>query len=270
MKQNCFLAFVTGLALFMGVAGQAGADAVYASYTGSQQGVTIRDVNTLNQYVWFNTGINASGINVDSGNNIYLPAGNQIRKYSLSGSLLVKMTFPISSINYTDVAVSGNKVYASYTGSQQGVTIRDANTLNQLSYFNTGINASGIAVDSSNNIYLSAGNRLRKYNSGGTLLVEMVFPDAGINYTGIAVSGDKVYASYTGSQQGVTTRDANTLNQFSYFDTGINASGIALDSSNNIYLSAGNRLRKYNGTGSLLAEMVFPDARINYSGITVK
>lgn len=270
MRKINLSSLIVGLSLSLGLAGQACADAVYASYKGSQQGVTIRDVNTLNQYVSFNTGINASGINVDASNNIYLPSGNQLLKYNLSGNLVTKMVFPVSSINYTDVAVSGNKLYASYTGSQQGVTIRDTNNLAQLKYFNTGINASGIAVDTSNNIYLAAGNRLRKYDSNGTMLVEMIFPIASINYTSISVVGKKVYASYTGSQQGVTIRDANTLKQFSSFNTGIDATGIAVDSSSNIFLSSGNSLRKYNTTGSLLTKMIFPIKSINYTGITVK
>jgi hypothetical protein len=187
MNKNGILKIIIGLTFLTGITGHACADAVYASYMGSQQGVTIRDVNTLNQYVFFNTGINASGISVASNNDIYLAAGNHLRRYSLSGALLVDMAFPDPAINYTDVAVGGNKIYASYTGSQLGFTIRDASTLAQLSYCTTGIQANGIAVDSSSNIYLAAGNHLRKYKANCTPLVDMAFPIASIIYTGVYV-----------------------------------------------------------------------------------
>ena len=270
MKHRKLSGFIVVVALALGLSAQVMADAVYSSYMGSQQGVTIRDVNTLNQYVFRNTGINATGIAVDSDNNFYLPSANQIRKYNLTGSLLVNMTFPISSIVYTDVAVSGNKLYASYRGSQQGVTIRNTSNLNQLSFFNTGINASGIAVDSAQNIYLAAANHIRKYNSSGRLLVDMTFPDARINYTAVSVKGNYVYATYTGSQQGVTKRDISTLNQVQFFNTGVNADGISLDAQNNIYISAGNSIRKYRNNGTLVKNMTFPDTRIIYTGIAIK
>lgn len=270
MNRKFFSKLIIGLGLAIGIASHASADAVYASYDGSQLGFTIRDVNTLNQYIWHDTGVSASGIAVDSNNNVYMPSTNHIRKYDLSGNLLVNMTFPDSGIIYTDVAVNGNRLYASYKGSQKGVTTRDTGTLNQLSYFNTGVNANGIAVDANNNIYIAAANQIIKYNSTGTVLVKMTFPISSINYTGVAINGNFVYACYTGSQQGVTKRDINTLNQVQYFNTGINASGISLDAGGNIFLTAGNHIRKYNNGGTMLKDMTFPISSINYTGVAIK
>ena len=183
---NDFLKIIAGVTLSVGIVGLANANTVYSSYTGSQQGFTVRDANTLKQDSFCGTGINANGISVDSSSNVYLAAGNHLVKYSTNCKLLKDMTFPDSTINYTDVAVNGNKVYASYTGSQQGFTIRDANTLDQSSYCGTGINANGISVDSSSNVYLAAGNHLIKYSANCKLLKDMAFPDSTINYTGIA------------------------------------------------------------------------------------
>jgi|GEM_PF-1647355 len=271
MKLKFITGVVAGLGLLLGVASQAQADAVYASYNGSQLGFTIRDVNTLNQYIWHDTGISASGIAVDSANNVYLTAANHIRKYDLAGGLLVDMTFPISSINYTNVAVNGNRIFATYNGSQLGFTIRNTSDLNQLKFCQTGVNASGIAVDASGNVYTTSGNHIRKYDSNTcNMLVDMAFPDARINYTSVLAKDGLVYATYTGSQQGVTKRDANTLAQLLWFNTGVNASGISLDASNNIYISAGNHLIKYSNTGSPLTNMTFPISNINYTGITIK
>lgn len=246
------------------------ADALYASYAGSQLGMTIRDVNTLNQYIWLDSNVSASGLTVNEQNEIYLSSGNVLLKYSLSGEGLARMTFPDAGIAYTDVAVSGKRLYASYSGTQLGVTIRDGDTLEQIRYFATGIEASAIAVDGKEGIYLAAGNRLHKYDSQGKLLVEMVFPDATIRYTGLAVRDGLLYASYTGSQLGISVREASSLKQLSYFATGVEASGLAVDSRGDLYLSADNRLRKYQRNGTLLNEMIFPDAGIRYTGVSVR
>ncbi len=270
MNLKKFTGFLAGLSLMLGTASQANADTLYASYNGPQLGFTIRDANTLSQHAWRDTGIVASGIAVDDSSNVYLPAANHLRKYSPDGTLLTDMAFPIASINYTDVAVNGDKLYATYKGSQLGVTVRNTSDLSQIRYFNTGISASGIAVDPSGNIYTTAANHIRKYDPAGKLLADMTFPIASINYTAIAFSGGHVYASYNGSQRGVTQRDANTLKQVQYFDTGINAEGISVDSGGNIYLSAGNRLRKYSNDGVLQQNMTFPVVGINYSGVAIK
>ncbi len=270
MNRKSFIGVLAGLGLMLGTAGQVNAEVLYASYTGSQLGFTIRHANTLKQYAWRDTGIVASGIAVDASNNVYLPAANHLRKYNSDGALLVDMTFPIPSINYTDVAVSGNKLYATYNGSQLGVTVRNTSDLSQTQYFNTGVSASGIAVDPSGNFYITADNHIRKYSPAGNLLVDMTFPIDSINYTAIAFSGGYVYASYNGSQLGVTKRDANTLKQVQYFDTSLDAEGISVSTEGNIYLSAGNQLRKYNNSGALQKDMTFPIPSINYSGVTIK
>ncbi|MDQ6963106.1 MAG: hypothetical protein Q9M28_11380 [Mariprofundaceae bacterium] len=110
-----------------------------------------------------------------------IPSANHIRKYNSRGTLLVDMTFPSASIIYTDVAVQGNRLYAAYQGSQQGVSIRDANTLKKNSYFNTGVDASR------NIIYLAAKNHFLKYDSSSKKLLDMTFPIKSIKYTDISI-----------------------------------------------------------------------------------
>lgn len=270
MKIKRLSGLLAGLTLMLGAASQADAGTLYAAYNGPQLGFTIRDANTLNQQAWRDTGIVAGGIAVDDGNNVYLPAANHLRKYSQDGTLLTDMAFPIASINYTDVAVNGEKLYATYNGSQLGVTVRNTSDLGQIRYFSTGVSASGIAVDPSGNVYITAANHIRKYDHAGNLLVDMAFPIASISYTAIAFSGGHVYAAYKGSQRGVTKRNADTLQQVQYFDTGLNAEGISVDAGGDIYVSAGNRLRKYGNSGALLKNMTFPVQGINYSGVAVK
>jgi len=80
------------------------------------------------------------------------------------------------------------KIYASYTGSQQGVTVRNLN-LNQTSNFSTGFNISGIDAGPNNEIYLASGNKLYRYHASGALITTMTFPDPLINYTDVSYAG---------------------------------------------------------------------------------
>ncbi|MDD2721071.1 MAG: hypothetical protein PHH47_07180 [Gallionella sp.] len=270
MKVQRLCKWGAAIMLSVGVCGAAGAVEVYASYNGSQRGVTQRDVNTLNQYGYFDTGISASGITVADNDDIYLASGNHLRRYDSRGALLVDMTFPDRAINYGDVAISGNTIVAAYDGSQLGFTIRDAETLEQHAYCQTGVQASGIAVDAYGAVYLAAGNHLLKYSTGCVLLADMSFPDPSIQYTGVAVRGDTLYASYTGSQLGFTTRDTRTLAQRAYCTTGVKAEGIAVDGGDGIYLAAGNHLYKYSASCRQLVNMTFPIPSINYTSVYVK
>lgn len=245
---------------------QAAAVIVYASYAGSQQGVTVRD-QALVQTNFFGTGITASGIALGVSNNLYLTAGNQIRDYNVNGILNNTMTFPDPSINYTDVDVGDGRVVASYTGSQQGVTIRDYG-LNQLNSFNTGFNISGIAAGANAHVYLASGNHLYDYLIDGTLVTNMTFPDTAINYTDVAYSNGMVFASYNGSQRGVTLRNLG-LGQTSFFSVSFDIDSIAVGANNDIFLASGNHLYNYTLTGTQITHMEFPDAGILYTGITV-
>jgi sugar lactone lactonase YvrE len=270
MNENRLLKIAAGIVFLLGLAGPTFADNLYASYNGSQLGFTTRNTGNLAQSAYCTTGVNASGIAVDAAHNIYLAAGNHLIKYSASCHKLVDMTFPDPSINYTGVTVIGNTLYATYNGSQLGFTTRNTANLEQSAYCTTGVNASGIAVDASHNLYLAAGNHLIKYSANCQKLVDMTFPDPAINYTGVTVIGNTLYASYNGSQLGFTTRNTANLEQSAWCTTGINESGIAVDSSRNIFLSSSNHLYKYSATCRQLVNMTFPIATINYTGVAVK
>ncbi|MHB8745112.1 MAG: hypothetical protein ACYC7I_01095 [Gammaproteobacteria bacterium] len=271
MNKNRFISkpilkTLAAFGLMLGIAAQASAANIYASYTGSQQGVTVRDLS-LNQTFFFGTGFNIDGIAAGQNNDLYVTSGNKLYNYSANGTLLNTMIFPDTGINYTDITVSGNNVYASYTGSQQGVTIRNL-SLNQTFSFNTGFNIDGIAAGQNNDLYVTSGNGIYNYGTNGTLINSMIFPDTGINYTDVSVHGGTVFASYTGSQQGVTVRDLN-LHQMSYFGTGFNIDGIAAGQNNDLYVTSGNGIYNYSTNGTLINSMIFPDTGINYTDVTV-
>ncbi len=257
---------LVALGLTLGATGQAIASYIYASYTGSQQGVTIRDLS-LNQILAFNTGFNIDGIAAGQNNDLYVTSANNIYNYNNSGTLLNTMTFPDAGIHYTDITVSGNNVYASYTGSQQGVTIRNS-SLNQTFSFNTGFDIDGISAGQNNDLYVTSANGIYNYSINGTLLNSMLFPDPAIRYTDVSVRDGTVFASYTGSQQGVTIRNLSLVQSFD-FGTGFDIQGIAAGLNNDVYVTSANGIYNYSINGTLLNSMIFPDPRINYTDVTL-
>ena len=242
------------------------ANNVYASYNGPQVGFTVRDF-ALNQLSAHGIGVNANGIAAGPNDDVYLVSANHIYHYNANGTLITNMTFPIATINYTGVVVQGDRVYACYQGPQQGVTVRDL-ALNQLSFFNTGVNASGIAAGPDNDVYITAGNHIINYRTNGTLINDMAFPLATINYTDVTVVCDTVYASYNGSQQGFTVRDLNLI-QKSFVAIATNIKSIAAGPSKDVYLASANHLLNYAASGVLIMDMTFPIATINYTGVAV-
>ncbi|WP_394763579.1 PEPxxWA-CTERM sorting domain-containing protein [Phenylobacterium sp.] len=249
----------------LALAGAAMADTgpVYSAYQGSQLGVTERNAGLVQQNS-FNTGVNASGIAVNA-TDIFLAAGNHLIDYTKAGGLVQDFAFPDAGINYSGVATKGAKVYATYTGSQQGVTVRDLSLTQSLS-FGTGLDATGIAAGDGGHLYLTSANHILDYLDNGSLINDMTFPDAGILYSAVAYANSTVYAAYQGSQQGVTVRDLG-LNQSFFFGVNFNISGIAVGQNNDLYLSSGNHLYDYSTGGVLLNTFTFPDTGIIYKAI---
>lgn len=81
------------------------ASVLVASYGGSQQGFTIRDLG-LNQLSFVATGFTATGIALGGDSDVFLSSGNSLYRYGLNGTLLAQMDFPDQNILYTGVAVS--------------------------------------------------------------------------------------------------------------------------------------------------------------------
>jgi len=165
---------------------------IYTAYDGSQNGVTVRDSTTFNQQFFFDPGFTISGITAGNNNDMYLTSGNNIYNYSDTGVLLNSFTWPSTSIDYSDTSFNGSKLYTIFGGSQQGVTVRDGNTLAQSNVVTPGFVASGIASGDNNDLYLTLDNIIYHYSDTGTLLNTMVFPDQGINYTGITFASSAV------------------------------------------------------------------------------
>lgn len=245
------------------------ASLIYTIYGGSQNGVTVRDSTSLNQINFFDPGFTPTSIVAGNNNNMYLTSGNTIYNYSNTGSQISSFTFIFDpGVNYHQIAYAGNNIYTAYNGSQNGVTVRDSSTFNQLLFFDPGFNIQGITAGSNNDMYLTSGNTIYNYSNTGTLLNSFSWPSTSINYTDTTYNGSKLYTVYGGSQQGVTVRDGNTLVQSNVVVPGYVANGIASGDNNDMYLTSGNRIDHYSDTGTLLNSMVFPDQGIIYGGIT--
>lgn len=160
-------------------------------------------------------------------------------------------------------------IYTAYTGNQNGVTIRDSDTLVQSFFFNPGFGVDNIAAGGNNDMYLTSGNVIYQYSNAGVQLNSMTFPDPAIAYQGIAYAGTSIYAAYTGSQNGVTIRDSTTLVQTALFDPGFAVDNIAAGNGNEMYLTSGNTIHRYSNTGVQLASLIFPDPGVDYQGITM-
>ncbi len=242
---------------------------IYTIYGGSQNGVTVRDANTLTQINYFDPGFSASSIVAGNNNNMYLTSNNTIYNYRNTGTYISSFTFPDIGINYHEVAYAGNKIYTAYNGSQNGVTVRDSSSFNQLLFFDPGFAINGITAGNNNDMYLTSGNSIYNYSDTGTLLNSFTWSDTSILYSDTTFNGNnKLYTVYGGSQEGVTVRDASTLAQFNVVAPGFLASGIASGDSNDMYLTSANGIYRYSDTGMLLNSMIFSDTGINYTGIT--
>jgi murine toxin len=161
-----------------------GKNCVYASYEGTSRGVTVRSLD-LDQISWFNTGLAVSGITAGDNNDVFLSSENGLYRYQDNGSLIDQMIFPNTYIKYTSISFLYGIIYASYTGPQQGVTIRNLD-FDQISWFHTGFDASGIIAGDNNDVFLSSENNLYHYRNDGNLIERMLFPSSSIEYTDIA------------------------------------------------------------------------------------
>ncbi len=254
------------LALFLSVTGIAHANNFFAAYNGVQQGVTKRTLH-LQQVSFIQTPHPVNGIAAGPNNDLYMVSKNHIYNYSISGALIRDMQFPDARINYTDIAVRGDRVYASYTGSQQGFTVRDL-ALNQLAFFPVNFTINGIAAGTNNDLYLASANRLYRYGINGTLLKVMTFPDAGIIYTDVAVAHGRLLASYSGSQRGVTVRDLVTLNQYLFIPLQFEIGGVVGGADNDCYVSTNNHLYNYSLTGVQKEGFTWPQKDLVYGDLT--
>ncbi len=265
-RLSSWLARALVLSFGLGFGLHAQADLIYAVYSGSENGVTVRDAETFSQINYFDPGFLVDGIAAGTHDDMYLTSGNSIYHYSNSGSLLGSFAWPSDSITYTSITVGDGQIFATYEGTQTGITVRDATTLVQATSFETTVN-NGIGSATADEMYRVADNHITRYDDSGSLILDFAYWDEGLTYTNSDVGTGLVFASYTGSFTGVTVRDAVTLAQSNYFDPGFAINGLAASPGNEVYLTSANSIYRYTAGGDLIGSFSFPDSGIVYGDI---
>lgn len=161
-----------------------------------------------------------------------------------------------------------DKIYTVYGGSQNGITVRNADTLAQINYFDPGFYSSSIVSGNDHNMYLTSGNTIYNYSDTGSFISSFSFPDSNINYHEVAYAGDEIYTAYNGSQNGVTVRDSMSFNQLFFFDPGFAINGITAGDNDDMYLTSGNNIYNYSNTGTLLNSFAWSGTGITYRDTT--
>ena len=191
----------------------------------------------------------------DSSGNIYVGEGSTIKKYNSSGVLLsqfsVSGSTAIALDSYGDIYVGNGSTIKKYNSS--GVL------LSQFGSVGTGdgqfSSLNGIAIDSSNNIYVadSGNNRVQKFDSSGNLISKF-----GSN----------------GSDNGQFGYIPGFISRMYRLTVGAySPHGIAIDSSNNIYVvdDTNYRIQKfqnnYKSSGNISTTTTFVAQCENYSNL---
>ncbi len=222
---------------------------------------------------WNSVGI-PLGLLLDEAGHIYSTcesgSGAALRKFDLAGNLLSVFGQADPYEGYGVARLSdGSIAVADYGGRVQRFS--DSGAL--LSSWPTGGQAVYLAVDASDNIYVTDGNgdRVREFNSNGVLLANWPSPHP----TGIAYAGGVVYV--VGRNNGLLSKYAPDGAPLGTFPTGLTAAEqLSIDASGNLFIAdwGALQLRKFapNGTvvwtlGSSVPGYSFGPVR--YHGVTV-
>ncbi|MGH1339711.1 MAG: hypothetical protein ACRBFS_26570 [Aureispira sp.] len=167
---------------------------IFASYSGNQQGFTVRN-HALEQVAYLDLGFEVNGIAAGTDSDVFLAAANSLSHYKRDGTLIDRMEFPDTAIQYTNVIVVEDTVIASYNGPQKGFTVRNR-SLEEIHYVETDFEIKGLAAGVNDDLFLVSSNTLYHYKTTGTF-VKKLEAAAGIEYRDITSIGNKVILSHT-------------------------------------------------------------------------
>jgi len=187
----------------------------------------------------------------DSSGNIYVGEGSTIKKYNSSGVLLsqfsVSGSTAIALDSYGDIYVGNGSTIKKYNSS--GVL------LSQFGSVGTGdgqfSSLNGIAIDSSNNIYVadSGNNRVQKFDSSGNLISKF----------GSNGSDNGQFQNLSRTPLASCTKVGASSGYYLYppcWPITLSPSGLAIDSSGNIYVAdaGNNRVQKFDSSGNYISQ----------------
>jgi sugar lactone lactonase YvrE len=190
------------------------------------------------------------GIAVASGK-LFVADTGKIYRFSTAGGA-PETSWGVSSV--TGVAVNGGTVYGVASGS-----VRTYSTSGVAGAFWASTGASGIAIDPSGNVWVSApsAQTVREYTNTGTLLSSEGGPGQLTTPNGIAVSNSKVFVADTGAGTIVPmTIGAYDLEWGEYPGAGVMdlPTGVAVDAAGDTFVTnkSQNMIQKFAPDGSYI------------------
>jgi sugar lactone lactonase YvrE len=228
-----------------------------------------------------NTGLVRAGLRVDGAGNIYELTTGNLLKYDPNGNLLWTLGILGNGLaldSNGNIYVAMNQgVYQYEKLSPAGVLLLTSSLPNASSWI-----PAAIAVDSSNNVYLTGNNppnaRFTKINSVESVIWDTTISGtSAVRYLSLAVdSGSNVYAAGVTTASGVnhiiTTKvnSAGTVVANDMEEAGMGIQ-VALDPSQNPYVAcAGGNVIKYNTSLQLQKDVYFNGfSSVGYSGLTI-
>jgi len=214
------------------------------------------------------------GLSFDSTGNLYVANGGDIRKYSPSGEFLLAISDPGKpNIAFTTIDTNGNlcgiglvslstKYEFSFNKYTQSGKFVDSRTdyLHDPAEDGRGCHIGGIAIDSSDNFYISdkGHDTIKKFSPSGKFLLTIKHDNTNNNKLSRGSPGglacDFAGNLYVGSSQEVTKYSPSGKYLKSYFPT-IRPFGfvsLAFDSSGNLYAASTREITKFSWTGEPL------------------
>lgn len=226
---------------------------LYAATGGSSNGISVRNPISLAEITSFSLPFAVEGLVAGDDDDLFITSGNEIYRYSTAGVELDTVADGTAGRVFSDIAfvaaplapAAGTALAITAAGGNNSVSKRDAETISDAGSFDIAAAATGIALGSSNDVYLAAGDTLYHYDTDGTLLTSVT--DAGAVYNDVAlVDGNLVVATSTG----ISVRDASTLVESSAAALGFGPNSVAAAGMGEIYLTSGNEVFRYTSDGA--------------------
>ena len=240
---------------------------LYVAVGGSVNEVTAHNPIDLSEITSFSVPFVIDSMAAGDDDDLFITSGNDIFHFTTDGEELGTIAGGAGEL-FSDIAfladprpLATGTVVAATTGVQQAVTSRDAETLADAGSFPVTVDADGIAIDDSNEIFVVAGSTILDLSPAGVVLNSVDEP--GNNFSDVALIGTDLFVTTTGDGNGgVSIRPAATLSQSSFIATGFEPSSVAPGDDGEIYLTSGSQVFHFTTDGTELASFGSGDGRI--------